>query len=225
VFSPSDGASGGLIVLWNSSVFSGHLLEIHRSAIRICFSAQHTGESWTLVNVYGPCQGIESDIFVQWLHDLHIPDHDNWLIVGDFNFMRSTKNRNRPGADMNDIFIFNEIISYLGLLELPLKGRNFTWSNMQDQPLLQQIDWFFTSYCWISAYPNTLVSPLAKSTSDHTPCVVSISTVIPKANVFQFENHWIQQNGFMELVKRVWNTPVRAKSSANVLTAKFKNLR
>jgi hypothetical protein len=69
------------------------------------------------------------------------------------------------------------------------------------------------------------VSALAKSTSDHTPCVVSISTVIPKANVFRFENHWIQQNGFMELVKRVWNTPVRAKSSANVLTAKFKNLR
>jgi hypothetical protein len=140
VFSPSDGAFGGLIVLWNSSVFSGHLLEIHRSAIRICFSSQHTGEAWTLVNVYGPCQGIERDLFVQWLHDLHIPDHDNWLIVDDFNFMRSTENRNRPGADMNDIFIFNEIISYLGLLELPLKGRNFTWSNMQDQPLLQQID-------------------------------------------------------------------------------------
>ena len=41
---------------------------------------------------------------------------------------------------MNDIFIFNEIISNLGLLEIPLKGRQFTWSNMQDNPLLEQLD-------------------------------------------------------------------------------------
>jgi hypothetical protein len=32
-FSPSIGASGGLIVLWNSSIFTGTILEIHRSAI------------------------------------------------------------------------------------------------------------------------------------------------------------------------------------------------
>ena len=43
---------------------------------------------------------------------------------------------------MNDIFLFNSIISHLGLLELPLKGRKFTWSNMQDHPLLEQLDWF-----------------------------------------------------------------------------------
>uniref|UniRef100_A0A453G251 Uncharacterized protein n=1 Tax=Aegilops tauschii subsp. strangulata TaxID=200361 RepID=A0A453G251_AEGTS len=41
--------------------------------------------------------------------------------------------------------IFNEIIGHLGLLELPIKGRSYTWSNMQDDPLLEQLDWFFTS--------------------------------------------------------------------------------
>jgi exonuclease III len=54
VFSPSVGASGGLIVLWNSSVFDGKLLEIHRSAIKIQFTTKQNNESWTLVNVYGP---------------------------------------------------------------------------------------------------------------------------------------------------------------------------
>jgi hypothetical protein len=62
---------------------------------------------------------------------------NNWLLLGDFNFMRSAENRNKPRVDMNDIFLFNEIISHLGLIELPLKGRYFTWSNMQDSPLLQ----------------------------------------------------------------------------------------
>jgi exonuclease III len=139
-FSPSIGASGGIIVLWNSSIFNGEVLEIHRSAVRIKFSSAYNNQLWQLVCVYGPCSGLERDTFIQWLHDLDIPLHDNWLLLGDFNFMRSVENRNKHGADMNDIFLFNEIISHLGLIELPLKGRSFTWSNMQDSPLLQQID-------------------------------------------------------------------------------------
>jgi hypothetical protein len=97
----------------------------------------HNGESWTLVSVYGPCKGIQRDNFAHWLYNLHIPAHSNWLLIGDFNFIRSFDNRNKPGGDLNDMLLFNEIIGHLGLLELPLKGRKYTWSNMQDQPLLE----------------------------------------------------------------------------------------
>lgn len=67
-------------------------------------------------------------------------------ISGDFNFYRSLSDRNKSGGNMNGIMIFNEIISNLGLLEIqiPLKGRKVTWSNMQSEPLLEQIDWVFT---------------------------------------------------------------------------------
>jgi hypothetical protein len=53
-------------------------------------------------------------------------------------------------GDFNDSLVFNNIISHLGLVELPIKGRSFTWSNMQANPLLEQIDWFFTSATWTS---------------------------------------------------------------------------
>jgi exonuclease III len=52
VFVPSIGASGGIIVLWNSRVFMGTLLETTHSAIKIQFASAHTTESWTLVTVY-----------------------------------------------------------------------------------------------------------------------------------------------------------------------------
>jgi hypothetical protein len=55
---------------------------------------------------------------------------ENWMLAGDFNFYRSVLDRNRDRGNMNDIMIFNEIISNLGLIEIPLKGRNFTWNNM-----------------------------------------------------------------------------------------------
>jgi endonuclease/exonuclease/phosphatase family metal-dependent hydrolase len=110
----------------------------------------------------------------------------NWLLIGDFNFIRSEENRNKPGGDVNDMFLFNEIIGHLGLLELPLKGRKFTWSNMQSQPLLEQLDWFFTSAEWISSFPNTTVKVMSRPVSDHIPCLVSIQSAIPKSNIFQF---------------------------------------
>jgi len=58
-------------------------------------------------------------------------DQADWLVVGDFNLYRSPEDRNRDGADFTEIFMFNEAISALGLIELPLKGKRFTWTNKQ----------------------------------------------------------------------------------------------
>ena len=87
-----------------------------------------------------------------------------------------------------DTLIFNDVIGHLGLVELPLKGRAYTWSSMQQDPLLKQLDWFFTSVNWTLPFQNTLVLPLARITSDHIPCKVVIGTSIPKINIFRFEN-------------------------------------
>ena len=126
---------------------------------------------------------------------------------------------------LNDMFIFNDIIGHLGLLELPIKGRSYTWSNMQDIPLLEQLDWFFTSVDWISDYPMTEVLPLARTASDHVPCVINVATCIPKAKLFRFEKYWVNLPGFMECVQDVWNMPSRKACTAGSISAKFKALR
>jgi hypothetical protein len=64
------------------------------------------------------------------------------MFMGDFNFYRYAENRNRPGGNFKDSLVFNNITSHLGLVEIPIKGWSFTWSNMQLSPLLEQIDWF-----------------------------------------------------------------------------------
>ena len=74
-----------------------------------------------------------------------MPSDVDWIIMGHFNFIRKPEDRNKPGGDVNEMLMFNEAISELGLIELPLKGRQFSWSNMQDNPLLEKLDWFFTS--------------------------------------------------------------------------------
>ena len=57
---PSKGASGGLLVLWCSSVFLGRVIQIADAGIMVDFTSVHNGQSWTLVTVYGPCQDRKS---------------------------------------------------------------------------------------------------------------------------------------------------------------------
>ena len=134
---PSAGASGGLLVVWNSAMFAAKLIQCSSFGIVVEFMSTHNSQIWVLVTLYGPCQNPTRDVFVNWLHDLIIPDDANWLLLGDFNFLRTMDYRNKPGGDTNDMFIFIEVIGHLGLTELPLKGRKYTWSNMQTIPLLE----------------------------------------------------------------------------------------
>jgi hypothetical protein len=111
----------------------------------VSFTSVHNSDAWKLTTVYGPCDEPARTEFIDWFRNHDIEDTENWIFLGDFNFYRSLSNRNRPGGNLADTFIFNDAIGHLGLVELPLKGRAFTWSNMQSEPLLEQLDWFFTS--------------------------------------------------------------------------------
>jgi hypothetical protein len=224
-FVPSVGASGGILLGWNDAIFKGEVNWCQDFAITVNFISRHTNQKWKLTIVYGPCHGERRDMFVQWLYDLHLDSEEDWMLVGDFNFYRSSQDRNRGRGNYNDMEIFNSIISHHGLMEIPLKGRNFTWSNMQETPLLEQLDWCFTSLPWTSSYPNTLMLPLAKTLSDHTPCLVQIGTSIPKTQIFRIENHWFMQPGFMDVVKDTWESQVQASNTATKIATKFKVLR
>lgn len=126
-------------MVWASNVFLGVPGEIKLFSVTVHFTSRHSTERWSLVSTYGLCAGPNRTDFVTWLKEFDLGLTANWLLLGDFYFYRSTNNRNRPGADMNDMLIFNDIISSLGLLEIPLKGRSFTWSNMQASPLLERL--------------------------------------------------------------------------------------
>jgi len=139
-FVPSIGASGGILIIWNSAVFLVLTIDKQVFGLTINFTSQHNSAHWKLTTIYGPCQEPARSNFILWFHSHVIADNEDWLFLGDFNFYRSLENRNKPGGNMQDTLLFNDVIGHLGLIELPLKGRSFTWSNMHQDPLLEQLD-------------------------------------------------------------------------------------
>ena len=136
-FVPSRGASGGLAMIWNSAIFTATTIAHEDFALVTWFQSTQSAHFWTLVNVYGPCQGVNRVNFINWLMALNIPSNEDWLLVGDFNFIRSPDNRNKPGGSYSDMITFNDFIRSQALIELPIKGREYTWSNMQQDRLLE----------------------------------------------------------------------------------------
>lgn len=189
------------------------------------FCSKHNNSKWTLTTVYAPCTPEGKIQFTNWLQNIHTDTETDWMILGDFNLIRKEADRNKPGGDINDMFRFNSAISSLGITEIPLQGKHFTWSNKQPSPLMEKLDWVFTSSSWAVTYPSTSLTALEMIPSDHCPCVVQISTAIPRNNIFRFENFWLEQQGFQQVLNQSWQSTSDSDDAAKVITLKFKKLR
>lgn len=61
--------------------------------------------------------------------------------------------------------------------------------------------------------------------SDHSPMIVAISTNVPKAFIFRFENYWLMREDFNEVFLENWLPTSEGLDKAKSLTRKLKKLR
>lgn len=108
-YSPSMGASGGLITIWNSSLFSGTLVQANNFAVTVKFHCSLNNSCFHLSNIYGPSSSLEKFGFVTWLLNLDKSDFSEWILAGDFNLYRSTEDRNKPGGNFSEMQMFNDL--------------------------------------------------------------------------------------------------------------------
>lgn len=221
-FSLSMGASGDLIIIWNSNYFSRTLVSMNSFAIIVKLVCNLSGRAFHLTDIYGPANSVDKASFLLWLYNLDITSFGDWLLAGDFNLIRSPNDRNRPGANVQDMLAFNDLIQHLDLAEIEFEGRHYSWSNMQSDPLLEKLDWVFTSSSWAASYPDTTVKVLGRPVSDHVPFVVNIGTSIPKVRIFRFENYWVDFSDFSDTVALYWSSTPYYANPAKTLAVKFK---
>lgn len=186
------------------------------------FTYLPSSEQWVLTNIYAPCIDEGRAQFLERFASVDMLNTIDWIVLGDFNLIRGPQNRNKPGGDINNMFAFNEAISSLGILELPLHGQKYTWTNKQEHALLQRLDWFFTSASWATKFLGTTAHTLSRDTSDHVPCLVKIQTNIPRARMFRFENFWMEHRDFQQVKEHAWSLPSPHTYRAKHIVAKHK---
>ena len=151
---------------------------------------------WWITVVYGPQADMDKLLFLQELKDIAAPEHDRWLVIGDFNLIYQAADKNNTNLNRRLMGCFRETIDDLHLKEIRLNGRWFTWSNGQNHPTLTRIDRVFCTRDWELLFPSCYLHSLPSLMSDHTPLLLQGELSRESNNRFKFENFWIRMEGF-----------------------------
>lgn len=79
-------------------MFKGDICQQNSDAITIKFDVNVDDSFFHLSNVYDPSATNEKADFVHWIYNFDTTTFDDWILVGDFNFIRSVEDRNKPGV-------------------------------------------------------------------------------------------------------------------------------
>lgn len=79
-------------------------------AMSLEFKSLHDVNYWILKNIYALCTTDGKHEFCDWLKNIWIPDEQDRLNVGDFNLMRTPRNRNRQEGHIAEMLLSNEAI-------------------------------------------------------------------------------------------------------------------
>ncbi|XP_058760754.1 uncharacterized protein LOC131634104 [Vicia villosa] len=127
----SVGRSGGIMTMWKVWLF-----EVLYSFIGDGFlglSMNWPGKIVYVVNVYASCFLDKKKEMCNKLRELRNKFQEGeWCIGGDFNVVCDKGKRKGIGVQMDggEIQEFNEFISLMDLLDLPVLGNRFTWFNL-----------------------------------------------------------------------------------------------
>jgi hypothetical protein len=117
---------------------------------------------------------------------------------------------------------FSDFIFSLRLMDIPLEGGKFTWSNNRETPTMSQIDRFLYSGEWEDRYPTVVQKRLPKVLSDHFPIILESGKFMRGKWPFRFETMWLQVEGFGELVRGWWESYQFDRSPSFILKAGLK---
>ena len=121
--------------------------------------------------------------------------------------LRFRHEKSRCRFDGHWPFLFNAVIDSLDLREVHTTGRQFTWGNSLPEPTYEKLDRVLTDTDWESKYPMVFVRALERieALSDHA--LILLTAGLPKPNSkhqFKFELGWLLREGFVEMVKKIW---------------------
>ena len=136
---PSVGASGGILVAGKNFLGPAADVRVNNYSISVQFSSP-LGPTWWLTCVYGPQGDDNKLLFLQELRDVRAACHGPWVLLGDFNLIARAVDKNNDNLKRAMMGRFRRLINNLGLHDVHLHGRKFTWSNQQDSPTLVKLD-------------------------------------------------------------------------------------
>ena len=109
-----------------------------------------------------------------------------WCIGGDFNVVRVPSEKSGVSVFNFAMHDFSEFISEFGLMDLPMEGGRFTWSNTREVSAKSRIDKFLLSPKWADHFGLVNQRRLPRLLSDPFPILLDCGGIQGGESPFRF---------------------------------------
>ncbi|XVF08056.1 hypothetical protein REPUB_Repub06bG0192700 [Reevesia pubescens] len=209
----AQGFSGGIWILWRSSIGTVQVLDKFGQGLSILIN-NGQGFKLVLTAIYASPTPLMRECLWSYLSDLDGMDNVPWLLIGDFNqvISNSEKQGGIPECERR-MDLFRGVLEAQNLIDIEAVGCRYTWSN--NHPLSglikKRLDRVLCNHLWRLSFPEACVKNLARTKSDHCPILLSLfttSSVNRSARPFRFEMAWLSHASFAELLKDNWTAEI-----------------
>lgn len=132
---PATGTSGGIIMACDSSKISGSLIHSKVFSLTLEFTSRLDILTWICMTVYGTNSRSLWTNFLNEIDYVRSLSYTTWVLCGDFNTVFSLNDKNRCFPNLGDFALAQNLLDDFSLLNPPLHGRGFTWTNGQANPI------------------------------------------------------------------------------------------
>ncbi|PWA88617.1 RNA-directed DNA polymerase, eukaryota [Artemisia annua] len=188
------GLSGGLVSLWDSSDFVKERVVKNRNFIVVGGRLRKDNIKINVVNVYGPQSRSQKLLVWQALKSLMCGSEEFWILMGDYNTVRSSEERLNTGFNEAMARDFNEFIDEAGLVDL------------------------------FNKWPSASLRALPRRFSDHCPLILHMVSKNFGPKPFRWFNSWVEKVGCKDVVREVLGKEMVAHSAQLKVYRKLKTL-
>ena len=215
---PASGTRGGILIACTQdfSISVNPLLSSVRFSVTGTIVHRTDNSSWSITGVYGPQEDVLKCEFMQELRSIQNSVQEKWMVLGDFNLISSVQDKSNTNVNLRLMGQFRALVNDLELIDYPLVGRKYTWSNERQHATLTRIDRVFVSRDWDLAFPRFQLTPASSNVSDHCPLLLS-KMRRAHYNGFRFEKHWFLFDDYASVVQAAWVKPVRSLDAVRAL--------
>nr|KYP37647.1 Putative ribonuclease H protein At1g65750 family [Cajanus cajan] len=227
VEAPAVQAVGGMVCSWSKECF--RLGRVFRGVGYLGVQGvwKQGDISIVIVNVYLPCDLTEKRNMWNEIKEIRsVSNISRWLVAGDFNEVRRDIERQgiRGASRRSQSTEFNEFIADMDLEEVRIVGRSFTWYKLNGTAR-SKLDRFLVSPEWVTQWSRSTQYILGRNVSDHCPIILKDVAQDWGPRPFRTVDCWLEDEGFRELVQKVWKTNTVGGWAAFKLKEKLKFLK
>ena len=206
---PRLNRGGGLVLFWKNNI-NIEIVDSHRYFIDMIING-NIKNAWRFTGFYGEPETHRRNEACSKLRSLKGRMNIPWICSGDFNeIVRQEEKWGGAPRDHNQMQLCRDVINECQFMDLGYVGPKFTWAKhyVDGHSIRTRLDQCMATNSWFQKFPGTRVHHLNCMSLDHSPLLINLSGMLEpkKKRCFTFEEMWLSDPTYGDMVEEVWSS-------------------